>query len=448
MKKLNMSRRTKKTVRRSVAGVLMVTSIIVAAVPAKPTEAYIAPGTGTGENAETTYVYGVQETDSTDLAYYDPSLTGVNLNRYGTEAGYGLGGDTDEANVKKTYMVRQLSDGSFDYNWQFKVYQQNVNGSPYAIVCKYNDTYASGTVSIEASIPLSYCAVEKDFFDNYLGLHTAAKVPDAPGQEKVKKYLSSVPAANASDPAYTAADVHTQTKFVMENIDSTREDNNLEDDYWIKRYFPTQYAAYKTKYEDWVSDKSKFDAFVIDMAKYNTDKAEYDIQNTAYQHYIDDPDNYPKVDKPTAPTLPDKPTYSTSNAYPAAAQTNVGTPVSQSVADPTSYCPYLTCWVADMPRTKEGMYSYFCEVHPSYFGILQGHGYSLDEVKDSRGGTSGLTNQYVYMPKGTANESFSSSSRNDAYGFRITELTSVIGIGAHAFESTTNVTELNLAGEV
>ena len=52
------------------------------------------------------------------------------------------------------------------------------------------------------------------------------------------------------------------------------------------------------------------------------------------------------------------------------------------------------------------------------------------------------------MPKGTPNKQFNSSSRNDEFGYRVTGLTSVIGIGAHAFEGKQNVKELKLAGEV
>lgn len=422
-KQTKMSRKMKKTIRKSVAGVCMVSSLIVALVPAAPTRAYVAPGTVTS----TSYAYGVEATDSTDLTYYDSGLSGVVLDKYNNST-YPTFGYTNEDDLVKTYMVSQKTDGSFDYNWQFKVYSQTVNGSPYAVVCKYNDTYAEGTVSIRASIPLSYSIVEKDFYEGFLNAHKAAKAADST--------YATVPRLDGS--TYTTNDIHAKSKFTIPNIDSSREDNNMEDDYWVKLYFPTQYAAYKSKYNDWVDDKAKFDAFVIEMDDYNTKK-------TAYDNYVADPENNPVA---TAPVLPQKPTYSTSNSYPSGALTSVGTPVSQSVYDPTMHCPSLTCWVSDMDQTKTGLYRYFCVVHPDYYDLLSVDTYVLDEVKDSRSGIGGLTNQYVYMPRGTANASFSSSSMNDEFGFRITNLTSVIGIGAHAFEGTTNVNELNLAGEV
>lgn len=433
--KRKLSRKVKRTIRKALSGVCMASALIVALVPARPTRGYVEPGADSSHAIS--YSYGVEESDSTDLSYYDSSLSGIVLDRYNNSAHEGYGYNGDETHLVKTYMVSKLSDGSFDYNWQFKVYQQAVNGSPYSIVCKYNDTYAAGTVSIEASIPLSYSIVENDFFNEYVAAHNTAKNSNPSSEYATIKRVDGT--------TYTAHDIHSKSKFVMPNIDSSREDNNLEDDFWIKKYFPTQYAAYKQKYEDWVSDKAKYDNFVVEMTKYNSDKITYD---TNFQNWQNDPTTYQHPGD--APKLPDLPQYSSSNAYPAAAQTNVGSPIYQTVNNPTNYCPSLTCWVADMPQDKDGLYKYFCETHPDYYNVLSGDTYILESVKDSRGGTASgtLTNQYVYMPKGTPNVSFGSSSRNDEYGFRIIGLTSVIGIGAHAFENTSNVTELNLAGEV
>ena len=79
-KKKTLSRKMKRTIRKSVAGVCMVSSLVVAAIPATPTRAYVAPGSEAGK--PTTYTYGVEATDSTDLAYYDPSLASIDLAQY------------------------------------------------------------------------------------------------------------------------------------------------------------------------------------------------------------------------------------------------------------------------------------------------------------------------------------------------------------------------------
>ena len=190
-----------------------------------------------------------------------------------------------------------LTDGTYEYNWQFKVYAQTVNGAPYAIIAAYNDTYSSSLVDIEATIPLSYCIVEEDFYKAYKTAHQTAK-----NSNPSSKY-ATLQLVDGS--TYTNHDIHSQSKFEMNNIDSSREDNNLEDDYWIKKYFPTQYTAYKQKYEDWVSDKTKYDAFVITMSNYNAEKTDYD---TRYQNWQNDPDTYPNPG--TAPQLPELHVYS------------------------------------------------------------------------------------------------------------------------------------------
>ena len=77
-RKPKMSRKMRRTVRKSVAGVCLVSSLIVAAIPATPTTAYVSPGTAAA-GGPTTYTYGVEETDSTNLALYDTSLSGIVL---------------------------------------------------------------------------------------------------------------------------------------------------------------------------------------------------------------------------------------------------------------------------------------------------------------------------------------------------------------------------------
>ncbi|MBO7358064.1 MAG: leucine-rich repeat protein, partial [Lachnospiraceae bacterium] len=409
--KRKMSRKIKRTIRKSLSGVCLASALIVALVPAKPTQGYVEPGY---IDQKINYSYGVEETDSTDLSYYDSGLANVDLNKYKKEAGYGLGGESDEAQVRKTYMVRQLSDGTYEYNWQFKIYQQDVNGSPYSIVCKYNDTYASGSVSILPSMPLAFSMVEKDFFEAYVQAHINAK-----------NASSSTATINRLNNTTTSV----KSKFTINKINEANEAMNTTDDYWIKKYYPTYYTDYKSRYEDWLYDKSLFDAFVIEMDTYYSRMLDYER----------DPDN---VQRPSLPPLPDyrNKTYST--------YTNVGhTGYTQSVQDPTNECPSLSVWVADLPVSSTGMLRFFCEAHPDYKDKLNGDDYVLESVKDARGGTSaGLTNVYVYMPKGTPNKT--DGVKNDEYGFSITEFTTVLGIGAHAFENTTNVTELNLAQEV
>lgn len=418
--KIKISRRTKRVIRKTLSGICIASALIVALVPAAPTEAYITPSIS---GQIVSYDYGVEPTDRTDLSKYDTGLAGINLDKYDVSSGNLTGGGTPV----KTYSVSETSDGALDYNWQFMVYQEAVNGAPFAIICDYNDTYAAGTVAITANIPISYSTVTESFYNDYINAHRSAKTLGTP--------YADIELLNGS--TYSVDDIHSQSKFAINNIDATRESTNTYDDYWIKQFFPEQYAAYKAQYQDYLADLALYNAC-------KTAVADYDAKYAQHQAYLADP----SLTDVAVPAIPVKPTYSTSNTY--TTTETIGTPAYGSeIILGIPVAPSLTCWVSDMPETKEGLYKYFCVVHPDYYSMASQDNYVLDKVKDSTGGlATGLTNHYVYMPRGTANKNIDSSTHNDKFGFRITEQTSVIGIGSHAFEGTTNVNELSLAGEV
>lgn len=434
--KKKMSRKAKRVIRKTLSAICMASALIVALVPATPTKAYVDPGTTTSTN----YSYGVEDTDKTDFSYYDSTFTGVILDKYNNDSYPGFGYNGVETNLVKTYKISQLSDGSFDYNWQFKVYSLTVNGSPMAVIAKYNDTYAKGTVSIDANIPITYAVCENDFYEAYKTAHFNAKAA-------ASKYATVKKLDNTD---YPTNDVHNQSKFSISSISSVRENDDTYDDYWLKKYWPVQYNSFKEVYEAFVADKTKYDNFSSAVDTYNN---AVDSYTTAYLMYVTDPEN--NVEPVFTAVFPEVPVYSTLNTYTV---TNTftkkltdGTTESVIIKKPTdAEGPVLTCWVSDMSESDDGLYQFFCEVHPDYFSFKSQDTYRLYKSKDSRGGTGegSLTNQYVYLLRGTAGLNINSENRNDEFGFRITSQTSVIAVGAHAFEGTTNVLELALAGEV
>lgn len=411
------SRRTKRVVRKTLSGICIASALIVALIPATPTVGYQSPSTSSA--GLVSYVYGVDVSDNTLLSNYDSGLQGISLDKYyiNKEATEGL---------EKTYMVRQMTDGSFDYNWQFMVYPQTVQQSTYSVICKYNDTYASGTVSIAANIPISYSIVENDVYEGFKAAHFSAKQND-----KVYADISK-----NDGTLYALNDYHNKSKLVINKYDQSAEGLNTEDAYWIKNYFPDRYEAYKKQYQDYVSDEAKFTSFKNAMQTYDYD---YGVYQTAL------------ATNPAAlpPQLPTEPVYS--NIY-SDNETFSNPSYGYNFTIPKPTAPVLTCWICEMSESATGLYKYFCEAHPDYSEMSDkaaGNIYVLDKVKDSRGGPSSkIGNRYVYMPKGLPKHQISSSEHNDEYGFRVTAQTSIIGIGSHAFEGTTNVTELSLAGEV
>ena len=140
-----LSRRAKKTIRRSISGVCMATAIIVALVPAEVSRGYSTIPAEAVANDD--YSYGVKDdgTDDTDLEIEGNSFK---LDRYD----FSTGTTDDDRPTYKTKYVRQSSDGSFEYGWQFVIYQDNYKGVNYGIICDYNSSYQANTLELSKSL--------------------------------------------------------------------------------------------------------------------------------------------------------------------------------------------------------------------------------------------------------------------------------------------------------
>ena len=108
-------RRLKRSVRRSLAAVFMSTAIGVAAIPVP--ENYAAPEGGVGTRAATVnYYYPGSEADP----------DGSKLETVDMEYDIGLG--VGSAKKYDSHTIRQMSDGTWQAEWQFEFFQQKVNG--------------------------------------------------------------------------------------------------------------------------------------------------------------------------------------------------------------------------------------------------------------------------------------------------------------------------------
>ncbi|MCI8897681.1 MAG: hypothetical protein HFI61_07755, partial [Lachnospiraceae bacterium] len=123
-------RRLKRSVRRSLAAVLMITAIGVAAIPVP--ENYAAPEGGVGTRAATVnYYYPGSEADpdgnnhtllEVDMQH-DVSLAPGNNTQY------------------YSHTIRQMSDSTWQAEWQFRFFQRKVQGQNRGIISEYNNTY-------------------------------------------------------------------------------------------------------------------------------------------------------------------------------------------------------------------------------------------------------------------------------------------------------------------
>lgn len=366
-----MPRRVKKTVRRSLSGVLMASAIIVAAIPPEVNKASVTP------TIENSYAYGVTPEDTTDLSSFDTNLSGVFLDKYDVSTG----NTTDGSPLYKTMTVKQLSGGAYEIGWQFKLYTLS-NGK--GVICEYNSMYATGTLEIDAMLPLSYIVVEESFFDNYFAAHSAAKQAN-----------SSVATIETDPDDLTKTDTVKSMYSISEISPSV---TNTSDQFVIEHFFPDEYGVYKSKYDKWVSDNQKYKAY----------------QN-AYNAWLS----------------------VSGNAAPPEEVINPG-------PCPTCTVWVADMQLTDKYRYFCAEHPYYVD---KLGGLSTAMTYALEKVVDSRAGST-TPSKYCYMPKGAAKFAVNSIDKNDEFGFLGSNWTTILGIGDYAFANTTNVTSLQLCDEM
>ena len=405
--KKKMSRRVKRTIRKALSGVCLVSAIIVALVPATPTKGYVAP---TFTATDVSYAYGVEETDKTDLSVLDANLVGIDLAAH-------LGDNPptiENGKLFKTLTVKQLSTGAYELGWQFKVYRIESGASAgKGIISEYNSTYATGTLNIAAMLPLSYNVVEESFYNDFFNRHYNAKSVSSNDVNITIQY----------DPSDSSSTRTIKTRLHLDSVETSYASESDQD--LAERYFPEQFAVYKSNYDTWAAAKANYDAYVDAKTEYDNQKAAYDAYVTAYNTWVAGGKVGVEPNPVADPGVPPTPV------------TNPGT------------APKLDLWIADMEETHK--YEYFCAEHPYYQtklgGLNTARKYKLEKVVDSREGTQTPV-KYCYMPKGEPKYAVNTIDVNDEYGFLGSNWTIILGIGSKAFANTTNVTALQLADEL
>ena len=156
-------RRLKRSIRRSIAAVLMVTAIGVAAVPVPENFATGTGGTGTGTTITVPNAYNYPESLS-------PIATNTNLESANPDNDY------------RAYIITPLSDGTYQLDWQFKFFLTSVEGNDRGIISKYNSTYQQDTVVLDPNVIYEYDKIStdtyNDFYDNEHSIYKVNGKPD------------------------------------------------------------------------------------------------------------------------------------------------------------------------------------------------------------------------------------------------------------------------------
>ena len=163
-KKKKKNYRLRKSVRRTLGALFMMTAIIVAAIPFPDAAATDdinqsqTPATVSTINKITdTYNYTESSADSSTLTnFFDGIVTGGEL-KVGT-------GETPSV----AYAIRQTSDGK-DYMLikQFELVQRSFDGIPGGVITKYYDTYQAESVILPSSVTTKYKTVSETEYDTY-----------------------------------------------------------------------------------------------------------------------------------------------------------------------------------------------------------------------------------------------------------------------------------------
>ncbi len=191
---LKLNVKMKKRIRKAVAGVCLVSSVLVAAIPADYS------GVAQAVNQMETMNYGNDSglTRNGDLKSSAPNIPSLKL-----PAG------TTEIN---SYNIQYISN-AWNLDWQYTYFTEGSGASKIGVITGYNNRYAVDQLDLSSTIASGYKIVTLKEFGEYM--------------DDVNYILDKSP--YSSDPTYG---------------------RTLDD---VKEYFPTQYNQFKNAYDDAVT---------------------------------------------------------------------------------------------------------------------------------------------------------------------------------------------------
>lgn len=162
-KKKKKNYRLRKSVRRTLGALFMMSAIIVAAIPFP--DAAATDGIMTIDDESTTknsYVYTQRSSDD---------LTETEKKGFIDLSGASATKEDDNAKEYQALIVRQNSNGSYVLYKQFDFFEQNftegsVTGT-FGVVSKYNSVYQAGTINLPSNVFRDYYIVDPEKFNNY-----------------------------------------------------------------------------------------------------------------------------------------------------------------------------------------------------------------------------------------------------------------------------------------
>lgn len=385
-------RRLKRSVRRSLAAVLMITAIGVAAIPVpenfadevNPVSDEISSRIA---DVHTEYSYINATEDEYENYFSDENA--INLSRYydpdhPQDLSRVIEGMEATGQWEKVYPSLNIVDqggGQWDLGWQFMYYQTRnpKSNEIQGVVCKYNGQYRAEQVNLELTPTTEYYTVNPNKVDAYFN-PDGKTVEDENGNITVIMTHAAGKRGMNSDPCDPAE--YTYNDYL--DGSPTTSEGRLAKEFFEKYY------------------KDAYDAKTREFAAYKAAKDRYDALP---------PDQQAAATEPVRPTS-------------------------------------LSVIPADI-LTAEQKLIYYCD-HDTALSQM-GSGYTLASVIDSRlradDATISGNSEYIYVAKGGT--PLSAQHPNDANGFLIVEQgVKMCAIGAGAFYGVGNVDILTIPDQI
>ncbi|MCM1252919.1 MAG: leucine-rich repeat protein [Clostridium sp.] len=385
-------RRLKRSVRRSLAAVLMITAIAVAAIPVPENAAATGDNNARAESdvkVLQNYAYP-QGLPFIDLPYNNDPVS-LKL-KTKTENGVEVPAET----VYTTYFITPSTSGGrtvYTMNWQFDFFMRKIQKVNYGIICDYN--YTAGHVS-RLEVPKN-------------PIYQYVTVPLATVNDFIKKHYGSGPVGGSGGTTSDGttgsggtAGVTNPGTVVVKDWGRPGEDTEKDDK--IKLYFGDKV------YDDQVAKYQKYDA---DLAQYRTDLAAW---NANPNHTADT--------KPTMPTEPDLVTK-----YASEFGNSINEQWRLFYCEKSSHTYDIKDESGNVTATN----------------TISLKGYILEEVVDAK--NSGAQALPVYIPR-RLSDTDDDGADVDEYGFLVQDRTSIKGIAERAFYMVQDVDVIALDSDV
>ena len=388
-------RRLKRSVRRSLAAVLMITSIAVAAIPV-PENYAEEEGSGSGTTNTPASSNAVEYMYPTEKMYVtDDKGNPTKSAQYYSDFGLGLEKPSKDKILRTHYIASTTPDEenggvSFRMEWQYEFFLKNISNLNKGIICGYNDSYPVNTLVVSTEPIQDYYVV-----DAGSGSSTTERNENNSGL--------TYAAFKAKETANPTATFTLQKKPV--------EGDPYDDEF--KVYFPDDYerqvrnyAEYETKLAEYERDYAQYEA---DLRSLRTQLTTQGMNATEINNIFNDPVQL----------------------------LGYGIKEPEKPEEPTA----LTRYPKDFPADNDeyAWRLYYCNTN----GLK---GYILTRVADSEklDVTTGNI-VYSYIPRRIdLSQIDTSEPGDDEFGFKILNKTEFLGIGDNAFKGVKSVSNVEL----